>query len=101
MGMTDRQKILPDDRVRSGRRLAVDIDAPRDRTVCFMVSEDERKAIDQLAACLSRTRSAVLTKIVNAFIADWNEGDEPERSLALFQEYGAPMKKNQIPPHRK
>lgn len=101
MGMADRQKILPDDRVRSGRRLAVDIDAPRDRTVCFMVSEDERKAIDELAACLSRTRSAVLTKIVNAFITDWNDGDQPERILALLQEYRAPMKKNQIPPHRK
>jgi hypothetical protein len=101
MGMTERQKIIPEDRIRSGRRLAVDIDAPRDRTVCFMVSEDERLAIDELAACLSRTRSAVLTKIVNAFIADWNDGDDPERIRALFQEYRAPMKKNQIPPHRK
>lgn len=101
MGMTDRQKILPDDRIRSGRRLAVDIDAPRDRTVCFMVSEDERQAIDELAGCLSRTRSSVLTNIVNSFIADWSEGDEPERVLALFKEYRAPMKKNQIPPHRK
>ncbi len=101
MCMTDRQKITIDDRIRSGRRLAVDIDAPRDRTVCFMVSEDEKLAIDELAACLSRTRSAVLTKIVNAFIADWNDGDDPERILALFQEYRAPMKQKQIPTHRK
>lgn len=101
IGMTDRQKILPDDRIRSGRRLAVDIDAPRDRTVCFMVSEDERQAIDELAACLSRTRSAVLTKIVNAFVDDWNDGDNPERLLALFQEFRTPMNKNQTTNRRK
>jgi hypothetical protein len=101
MGMTNQRNFLPDDRIRSGRRLAVDIDAPRDRTVCFMVSEDERQAIDELAGCLSRTRSAVLTKIVTAFLDDWSDGDEPERILGLFQEYRAPMKKNQIPPNRK
>lgn len=101
MGMTDRQNPLPDDRIRSGRRLAVDIDAPRDRTVCFMVSEDERLAIDALAACLSRTRSSVLTRIVTAFVADWKDGDEPERMLGLFREYRAPVTNNQIPPHRK
>ena len=99
--MTDRRNLLPDDRIRSGRRLAVDIDAPRDRTVCFTVSEDERQAIDALAGCLSRTRSSVLTKIVTAFVADWEEGDEPERILGLFREYRAPMTKNQIPPNRK
>ena len=99
--MTSRHNFTPDDRIRSGRRLAVDIDAPRDRTVCFMVSEDEKQAIDELAGCLSRTRSAVLTKIVNAFLDDWTDGDEPDRILSLFQEYRAPMKKNLIPPNRK
>ena len=103
--MTDRQNMTtppaPVDRIRSGRRLAVDIDAPRDRTVCFTVSEDERVAVDVLAASLSRTRSSVLTKIVTAFVADWNDGDEPERILSLFHDYRAPMKKNQIPPNRK
>lgn len=101
MGMTNRRKPVADDHVRSGRRLAVDIDAPRDRTVCFMVSEDEKQAIDALAGCLNRTRSSVLTKIVTAFVADWSDGDEPERLLGLFREYQAPMAKNQIPPHRK
>jgi hypothetical protein len=98
MGITDRQNFTPEDRKRSGRRLAVDIDAPRDRTVCFMVTEDERLAIDALAGCLSRTRSSVLTKIVTAFLADWNDGDEPERVLDLFREYRAPMVKNQVSP---
>ena len=98
MGMTDRRNSLPDDRIRSGRRLAVDIDAPRDRTVCFMVSEDERQAIDALAACLSRTRSSVLTKIVTAFVADWDEGDEPKRIIGLFREYRAPITMNQTLP---
>lgn len=101
MGMTSRQKIMPEDRKRSGRRLAVDIDAPRDRTVCFMVSEDERESIDDLSACLSRTRSSVLTRIVTAFVSDWNEGDQPERILALFREYRTPLTKPQILPHRK
>lgn len=98
--MTDRANPLPHDRIRSGRRLAVDIDAPRDRTVCFTVSENERQAIDALAACLGRTRSSVLTKIVTAFVADWDEGDEPERILGLFREYRAPMTKNLNLPHR-
>jgi len=103
--MTERQNFtipaVPADRIRSGRRLAVDIDAPRDRTVCFTVSEDERLAVDELAACLSRTRSSVLTKIVTAFVADWNTGDEATRILSLFHEYRAPMKQTQIPLDRK
>lgn len=101
MGMTSKRNALPEDRVRSGRRLAVDIDAPRDRTVCFMVSEDERQAIDDLSACLSRTRSAVLTRIVTAFVADSNDGDKPERVLALFREYRATITKKQKSIHRK
>ncbi len=99
--MTDRHNFSPDDRIRSGRRLAVDIDSPRDQTVCFTVSKDERQAVDALAGCLSRTRSSVLTKIVTAFVADWSDGDEPERILELFREYRAPITKTQIPPHRK
>ena len=83
--MTARNKKLPEG-IRSGRRFAVDIDAPRDRTVCFTVSEDERQAIDALALCLSRTRSSVLTRIVTAFVADALEGEEPGRLLELFGE---------------
>jgi hypothetical protein len=99
--MPTRKNTIPEDRVRSGRRLAVDIDAPRDRTVCFMVSEDEREAIDDLSACVSRTRSAVLTRIVTAFVADSNDGTEPERILALFREYRATITKKQKTIHRK
>lgn len=101
MGMTNQRNSLPDNRIRSGRRLAVDIDAPRDRTVCLMVSEDERQSIDELSACLSRTRSSVLTRIVTAFVADWNDGNDPERILALFREYRAPNTKKQTLKTRK
>jgi len=66
-----------------------------------MVSEEERQAIDDLATCLSRTRSSVLTRIVTAFVDAWSDGDEPERLLALFQEYRTPVRKNQVPPNRK
>ena len=102
--MTERQHFtippVPAVRARSGRRFAVDIDSPRDRTVCFTVSEEERVAVDKLAGCLNRTRSSVLTRIVTAFVADWRDGDEPERVLGLFREYRAAVKKNQIPPNR-
>ena len=74
------------ERVRSGRRMAVDIEAPRDRTVCFTVSDDERDAIDQVAAMLRRTRSSVLTRIVIGFVEDALEGGEPERLLELHRE---------------
>lgn len=99
--MSDRHTILPEDRIRSGRRLAVDIEAPRDRTVCFTVSDPERDAIDALAVSLSRTRSAVLTWIVTAFVEDCAAGDDAARVMTLFRECRAAIAKSQIPPHRK
>lgn len=86
MGMTDRQNFIPDDRKRSGRRLAVDIDAPRDRTVCFLVSEDEREAIDALAASVGRTRSSLLVRIANAFVRDAGHTTGAENLLPLLNE---------------
>jgi|GEM_PF-6961835 len=85
--MTDRKNDIPTDRVRSGRRFAVDIDMPRDKTVCFTVSEDERIAIDVLAACMGRTRSSVLTRIVNAFVADSVHEGQPEELTNLLSEF--------------
>lgn len=98
--MTNRNNPPSNDRVRSGRRFAVDIDAPRDRTVCFTVSENERQAIDGLAASQSRTRSSILTKIVTAFVEDWEAGAEPERVLELFRDYQSKSPKGLIPPNR-
>jgi len=56
------------DRIRTGRRKAVDIDAPRDKTVCFMTSEAEKAQIDLIGVGIQRTRSALLTRIVNTFV---------------------------------
>lgn len=55
-------------RIRTGRRKAVDIDAPRDKTVCFMTSEAEKAQIDLIGVGIQRTRSALLTRIVNTFV---------------------------------
>ena len=99
--MTDRFKRDDDPRIRSGRRLAVDIEEPRDRTVCFTLSESERVAVDALAARLSRTRSAVLTRIVNAFVADCEEGGGPVRVVELFNDMNAKPRNVILPPNRK
>lgn len=84
---------VPDpDRVRSGRRMAVDIDAPRDRTVCFTVSDGERDSVDQIAAMLRRTRSSILTRIVLGFVEDTLEGKGLERLEELQGEIRQVMK---------
>lgn len=84
--MTDRHVNEPENRVRSGRRFAVDIEAPRDKTVCFTVSEGERVAIDAMAASVNRTRSSVLVRIVNAFINDAEMEQGAENLLRLLDE---------------
>ena len=53
--------------VKTGRRENPAIDVPRDKTVCFMLSDGEKFAVDRLAFCVNLTRSAVLAKIVEAF----------------------------------
>ena len=101
MGMTDRVPHLDSDRIRSGRRLAADIAEPRDLTVCFMLSGSEKLAVDSLAARLSRTRSAVLTRIVNAFVADCEDGGQPTRIVELFAEINGTPSEAILPPNRK
>ncbi len=54
--------------VRTGRRFAAEIDSPRDRTVCFMVSEEEKQTIDEIGMAVGLTRSATLAKVVVSFI---------------------------------
>ncbi|MBK1830903.1 hypothetical protein JIN77_09210 [Verrucomicrobiaceae bacterium R5-34] len=46
----------------------MDMDAPRDKTVCFMVSETEKNQIDLVGVGIKRTRSALLTRIVSTFV---------------------------------
>ena len=84
--MTDRISPDPDSKARSGRRYAVDIEAPRDQTVCFTVSADEKEAIDSLASSVNRTRSAVLVRIANAFVQDAAVGRGTEHLQALLDE---------------
>lgn len=49
---------------RPGRRP----EEPRNFTVCFTVTERERKAIDALSMCTNLRRSAILTEIVTRFM---------------------------------
>jgi hypothetical protein len=53
--------------VKTGRRANPAINGPRDKTVCFMLSEAERVDVDRLAFCLNLTRSGVLARIVATF----------------------------------
>lgn len=91
--MTDRNNQQPVNQVRSGRRFAVDIESPRDKTVCFTVSEEEQRAIDALAATVQRTRSAVLVRIVNAFVSDAVNRSGADNILQLLQE----MRSGELP----
>lgn len=91
--MTDRKNMKPPEPVRSGRRFAVDIESPRDRTVCFTVSHEEQQAIDSLAASVQRTRSAVLVRIVNAFVKDAGSRSGAENLLGLLQD----MRSGELP----
>ena len=53
----------------TGHRPGRNPDEPRNSTVCFMVTESERAAIDALSHCIYRRRSAILTEIVTRFMA--------------------------------
>lgn len=103
MGMTDRQNIPAEIPIRTGRRHFSDFDAsPRDQTVCFTVSTQERGAIDLLAACMGRTRSAMLTRIVNSFAEECSHEGQPDQLLSLLRECREAMPKESIiPPERK
>ena len=80
--------------VRPGRRFALDFDSPRDQTVCFTVSKEEKAAVDAMAGLLRRTRSSVLARIVVSFIDDAERGGDPEGLRSLLEEYSALKLKN-------
>ena len=63
-------------RVRTGRRENPAIKGPRDKTVCFMLSDEEKVALDRLAFCLNLTRSGVLANIVVEFVTAAQGGKE-------------------------
>ena len=72
--------------VKTGRRVNPDIE-PRDKTVCFMLGEGEKAAVDRLAFCINLTRSGLLAKVVTQFIeaAEGSEaGTEAEKGLLEY-----------------
>ena len=66
---------------KTGRRPQGEINTPRDKTICFMVSEDEKAAVDALGLATNRTRSATLAKMVTLFLGSV-EGEEAARDKA-------------------
>ena len=73
--------------VKTGRRENPAINGPRDRTVCFMLSEPEKDSVDRLAFCMHLTRSGILANIVAQFVAaaeGSKEGRAAEKALAAY-----------------
>ncbi len=73
--------------VRTGRRNNPTINGPRDRTVCFMLSEAEKESVDRLAFCMHLTRSGILANVVTQFVtatAGTKQGRAAEKALAAY-----------------
>src|SRR5262245_43433377 len=73
--------------IRTGRRENPTINGPRDRTVCFMLSEPEKDSVDRLAFCMHLTRSGILANIVAEFVAaaeGTKVGRSAERALTTY-----------------
>ena len=73
--------------VKTGRRENPAINGPRDRTVCFMLSEPEKDSVDRLAFCMHLTRSGILAGVVVQFVAaaqDTKDGRAAEKALAAY-----------------
>jgi len=73
--------------VKTGRRENPAINGPRDRTVCFMLSEPEKDSVDRLAFCMDLTRSGILANVVAQFVAateGTKGGRAAEKALAAY-----------------
>ncbi len=80
---------LSEEGVKTGRRPNPSIDGPRDNTVCFMLSDGEKLAVDRLAFCLNITRSGLLANVVAEFVAASSgskPGREAEKRLRAYLE---------------
>ncbi|WP_269537769.1 hypothetical protein [Cerasicoccus fimbriatus] len=64
------------------RRKADEMDSPRDKTVCFMLSKEEKAAVDTLGICTRLTRSALLAKITTIYLNATNESRSLEEQRA-------------------
>jgi hypothetical protein len=84
-------------KIMTGRRANPAIDGPRDNTVCFMLSKNEKFELDRLAFCINLTRSGLLAKVVAQFIAateDTKQGREAAKGLrGYLAECAAAVKK--------
>ena len=86
MDRYNRQSEAKLERGRTGRRKAVDIDSPRDKSLCFMVSEEEKHSIDLIGMGINKTRSALLARIVNTFAEGvFSESEDSIEALISFQ----------------
>ena len=77
----------PQGTVKTGRRENPSIDGPRDRTVCFMLSEAEKESVDRVAFCVNLTRSGLLSNIVVPFIVaaeGGKHGKTAEKELVAY-----------------
>lgn len=73
--------------IKTGRRENPAINGPRDRTVCFMLSEAEKDSVDRLAFCMHLTRSGILATVVEQFVTateDTKTGRAAEKALTAY-----------------
>jgi hypothetical protein len=78
MSMTKTMTPIPaEPAVKTGRRNLIE---PRDRTLCFMLSESEKLDVDCLAFCINITRSGLLSKIVSDFILAAKDGEKMKKA---------------------
>ncbi len=73
--------------VKTGRRENPAINGPRDRTVCFMLSEAEKDSVDRLAFCMHLTRSGILANIIAEFVAaaePTKQGRAADKKLSAY-----------------
>lgn len=79
--------------VRTGRRENPAIDGPRDKTVCFMLSEQEKQAVDRVAFCMHLTRSGILANVVALFVGAAGSGTAGKKSERQLNDYLAECRK--------
>jgi hypothetical protein len=77
----------PRENIKTGRRENPAIDGPRDKTVCFMLSDEEKQAVDRVAFCVHLTRSGLLAKIVAPFIAATENGGDAKAAEKQLTAY--------------
>jgi hypothetical protein len=65
------------------------MEGARNNTVCFMLSNEEKRAVDRLAFCMHITRSGILAKVVVEFVTaaeSSKQGHEAEKTLLTHLE---------------